>query len=160
MNPMVFRRRTPSRLAAAVLFRALQRGAAEALVAGSLLWWWPASAIGGVVPTQPSLRAATHPAVVLESGGSDATGEPITLSLKDADLKDVIKTFATLTGLNIVVDPAVSGTVTVELRDVPWDQAFELILTINGLGHEVLGNVVYIAPRSKLATHPLYRRGR
>jgi type II secretory pathway component GspD/PulD (secretin) len=98
------------------------------------------------------------PAVVLESGEAPYSGEPITLSLKDADIKDVLKTFATLTGHNIVVDPTVSGAVTLELREVPWDQAFELVLTLHDLGYELLGNVLYVAPRSKLMRMPLYRR--
>jgi type IV pilus assembly protein PilQ len=59
-----------------------------------------------------------------------------------------------------VVDPTVSGSVTVELRDVPWDQAFALILTINGLGFEILDNVVYVAPAARLAKLPLYGRWR
>ncbi len=79
------------------------------------------------------------------------TGEPITLTLKDADIKDVLRTFATLTNLNIVVDPGVGGTVTVELHDVPWDQALDLILRINGLDYILENNVLRVAPISKLA---------
>jgi len=79
------------------------------------------------------------------------TGEPITLTLKDADIKDVLRTFATLTNLNIVVDPGVGGTVTVELHDVPWDQALDLILRINGLDYVLENNVLRVAPISKLA---------
>ncbi len=79
------------------------------------------------------------------------TGEPITLTLKDADIKDVLRTFATLTNLNIVVDPGVGGTVTVELHDVPWDQALDLILRINGLDYVLENNVLRVAPIQKLA---------
>jgi len=79
------------------------------------------------------------------------TGEPITLTLKDADIKDVLKTFSVLTDLNIVLDPAVSGSVTVELRQVPWDQALDLILRINGLDYVLENNVLRVAPISKLA---------
>ena len=79
------------------------------------------------------------------------TGEPITLTLKDADIKDVLKTFSVLTDLNIVLDPAVSGSVTVELREVPWDQALDLILRINGLDYVLENNVLRVAPISKLA---------
>ena len=79
------------------------------------------------------------------------TGEPITLTLKDADIKDVLKTFSVLTDLNIVLDPAVSGSVTVELRNVPWDQALDLILRINGLDYVLENNVLRVAPISKLA---------
>jgi type IV pilus assembly protein PilQ len=79
------------------------------------------------------------------------TGEPITLTLKDADIKDVLRTFSALTQLNIVLDPGVSGSVTVELRDVPWDQALDLILRINGLDYVLENNVLRVAPISKLA---------
>ncbi len=79
------------------------------------------------------------------------TGEPITLTLKDADIKDVLKTFSVLTDLNIVLDPGVSGSVTVELRDVPWDQALDLILRINNLDYVLENNVLRVAPISRLA---------
>ncbi len=91
------------------------------------------------------------PALTIERQQPRYTGELITLSLKDADIKDVLKTFAVLTDLNIVVDPSVKGSVTVELREVPWDQAFELILHINDLDYHMANNVVYVAPLAKLA---------
>ncbi len=91
------------------------------------------------------------PALAIERQQPRYTGELITLSLKDADIKDVLKTFAVLTDLNIVVDPSVKGSVTVELREVPWDQAFELILHINDLDYHMANNVVYVAPLAKLA---------
>jgi type IV pilus assembly protein PilQ len=77
-------------------------------------------------------------------------GEPMTLSLKDADIKDLLRSFAQISGLNIIVQPGVSGTVTVEFVDVPWDQALEQILKINQLGYEIEGNVMRVAPISVL----------
>jgi len=100
-------------------------------------------------------RAPQFPARAIEKEAPRYTGELITLSLKDADIRDVIKTFAVLTDLNMVVDPSVRGSVTLELRDVPWDQAFELILRINGLDFHMTDNVVYVAPLAKLARVPL-----
>ena len=87
-----------------------------------------------------------------ELGGGDKVyyGEPMTLSLKDADIKDLLRSFAQLSGLNIIVQPGVSGTVTVEFVDVPWDQALEQILKINQLGYEIEGNVMRVAPISVL----------
>lgn len=79
------------------------------------------------------------------------TGEPLTLNLKDADIKDTLQKFSELTNLNIVLDPDVRGTVTVSLTDIPWDQALELILKINGLGYVLEGNVMRIAATGKLA---------
>ena len=78
------------------------------------------------------------------------TGQPITLTLKDADIKDVLRTFSKLTQLNIVLDPSVSGSVTVELRDVPWDQALDMILRINDLDYILENNVLRVAKTAKL----------
>ncbi len=81
---------------------------------------------------------------------SQFTGEPISLDLKDADIKDVFRTISQLTGLNIVIDPEVRGTVTVQLEDVPWDQALDLILKQNSLGYVLENNIMRIATTSKL----------
>jgi type IV pilus assembly protein PilQ len=86
------------------------------------------------------------------------TGEPLTLNLKDADIKDTLQKFSELTNLNIVLDPDVRGTVTVSLTDIPWDQALELILKINGLGYVLEGNVMRIASTQKLASEESSRQ--
>ena len=86
----------------------------------------------------------------LSEAPSQFTGEPISLDLKDADIKDVFRTISQLTGLNIVIDPDVRGTVTVQLEDVPWDQALDLILKQNSLGYVLENNIMRIATTSKL----------
>jgi type IV pilus secretin PilQ/predicted competence protein len=68
------------------------------------------------------------------------------LSLKDSDLKDVVLYLAEFAGLNVVFDPDVRGTVTVNLQDVPWDQALEMILKQNKMGKTIEGNILRIAP--------------
>ncbi len=77
-------------------------------------------------------------------------GEPISLDLKDADLKDVLRTFAELEKINIAIDPEVRGSVTVRLENVPWDQALEVILATNGLGYILEGNVLRVGTPEKL----------
>jgi type IV pilus assembly protein PilQ len=77
-------------------------------------------------------------------------GEPISLDLKDADLKDVLRTFAELTKINIAVDPDVRGSVTVVLNDVPWDQALELILQMNGFGYMLEGRILRVGKPENL----------
>ncbi len=99
----------------------------------------------------PTIAGESYAATQVENQEEQWTGEPITLTLKDADVKDVLKTFSVLTELNIVLDPSVSGSVTVELRDVPWDQALDLILKINGLDYVLENNVLRVAPINKLA---------
>jgi type IV pilus assembly protein PilQ len=87
----------------------------------------------------------------LSAAGRVYTGEPISLNLKDADIKDVLRTFAQLTGLNVAVDPGVGGAVTVDFLDVPWDQALDLILRQNGLTYVLEGNVMRVGTIDRLA---------
>jgi type IV pilus assembly protein PilQ len=77
-------------------------------------------------------------------------GEPIDLKVTNADVTDVLRTFAQISGLNVIVQPGVTGTVTAELENVPWDQALEQVLKINGLDYELDGNVMRIAPTDTL----------
>jgi type IV pilus secretin PilQ/predicted competence protein len=87
----------------------------------------------------------------LASGEHVYTGEPISLNLKDADLKDVLRTFAQLTGLNMAIDQSVTGAVTVDFVDVPWDQALEVILRQNSLAYVLEGNVMRVGTAARLA---------
>ncbi|HEV8631704.1 MAG TPA: hypothetical protein VGV61_15410 [Thermoanaerobaculia bacterium] len=73
-------------------------------------------------------------------------GFPISLSLRDAPLPEVLRSFARLAGMNLVLSPQVQGTVTVELHDVPWDQALYVILKSEGMGAEIDGRVWTVAP--------------
>ena len=80
------------------------------------------------------------------------TGEPLSMNLKDADLRDVLRTFAELTGLNMAIDPGVGGSVTVDFTDVPWDQALDLILRQNNLTFVLEGNVMRIGTIERIAS--------
>jgi type IV pilus assembly protein PilQ len=126
----------------------------------------PAPATMAQAAERHVVRAAADPAAPEMSGGRMTsegqsktlsagervyTGEPIDLSLKDADVKDVLRTFAQLTGLNIAVDPGVTGTVTVEFVAVPWDQALEIILRQNGLTYTLQGNVMRVGTIDRLS---------
>lgn len=73
------------------------------------------------------------------------TGEIISLRFKDADLKDVLLWLADFAELNVVFDPEVRGTVTCDLKYVPWDQALDIILKQNRMGKTIEGNVLRIA---------------
>ncbi len=78
------------------------------------------------------------------------TGEVISLNLKQVDLKDFFRLIHEISGLNIIVDSNVSGTVTLVLDAVPWDQALDIVLKNNGLGYRLEGNVLRIAKVSTL----------
>ncbi len=73
------------------------------------------------------------------------TGEPISLNLKDVDLKDFFRLIHEISGLNIIIDPNVTGNVTLVLDAVPWDQALDIVLKNNRLGKTLEGNVLRIA---------------
>ncbi len=75
------------------------------------------------------------------------SGHPVSLDFQGADLRAVLRTFAEISGLNMVIDPAVQGSVDVSLREVPWDQALELILRANKLEYRADGTIIRIAPR-------------
>jgi type IV pilus assembly protein PilQ len=86
------------------------------------------------------------------------TGNPVSLDFQGADLRAVLRTFSEISGLNIVIDPTIQGTVDVALRDVPWDQALDIILRANKLGYSVDGTIVRIAPLTVLAAEEEERR--
>ncbi len=73
------------------------------------------------------------------------TGETISLNLKDVDLKDFFRLIHEISGLNIILDPNVAGSVTLVLDSVPWDQALDIVLKNNRLGKVMEGNVLRIA---------------
>ena len=101
------------------------------------------------------------PAAAAPSPGQEPppfTGEPVSLDFQSADLRAVLRTFAEISGLNVVIDPQVDGVVDVLLTDVPWDQALDVILRTNRLGYAVDGTVVRIAPLAVLAGEEAQRR--
>ena len=86
-------------------------------------------------------QAGQAPAVA----GPRYTGEPISVNLKDVDLKDFFRLIHEISGLNVVLDPNVHGTLTIVLDDVPWDQALDIVLKNNDLARELEGNVLRVA---------------
>lgn len=78
------------------------------------------------------------------------TGEPISVNLKDVDLRDFFRLIHEISGLNVVLDPAVKGSLTIVLDEVPWDQALDIVLQNNGLDKQLNGNVLRIATRDTL----------
>lgn len=125
----------------------------------------PVPLVTPVATVAPALQpiaavAATAPSVEQPSAeeGKKFTGHPISLDFQGADLRAVLRTFAEISGLNIVIDPAVQGSVDVALRDVPWDQALDIILRANKLGYAVDGTIVRVAPLTVLAEEEKQRR--
>lgn len=79
------------------------------------------------------------------------SGEKLTLNFQNVEVRSVLQVIADFTGLNIIASDTVSGNVTLRLKDVPWDQALDIILRAKGLDKRASGSVIWIAPRDELA---------
>jgi len=77
------------------------------------------------------------------------TGKPISLDLQEADIKNVLRLLADVSGANIVIEPDVAGKVTLKVNRVPWDQVLDMILAMNNLGQEQAAGVIRIARQEK-----------
>ena len=108
-----------------------------------------AQAAGQAPANQPAVNLAAEQRAQAGQApvatGPKYTGEPISVNLKDVDLKDFFRLIHEISGLNVVLDPNVHGTLTVVLDDVPWDQALDIVLKNNDLARELEGNVLRIA---------------
>src|SRR5215471_17846753 len=85
-------------------------------------------------------------------------GAPLNLDLKDLDIKDFFRLIHEISGLNVVLDPSVKGIVTIDVTDIPWDQALAIVLRNNGLECELEGNVLRIATLETLRAEADARR--
>jgi type IV pilus assembly protein PilQ len=80
------------------------------------------------------------------------TGEKLSLNFQNVEVRSVLNVIADFTDLNIITSDSVAGNLTLRLKDVPWDQALDIILQTRGLDMRKNGNVIWIAPRDELAT--------
>jgi type IV pilus assembly protein PilQ len=80
------------------------------------------------------------------------TGEKLSLNFQSVEVRAVLNVIADFTDLNIITSDTVTGNITLRLKDVPWDQALDIILQTRGLDSRRNGNVIWIAPRDELAT--------
>jgi type IV pilus assembly protein PilQ len=86
------------------------------------------------------------------SPGVGYTGEKLTLNFQSIEVRSALQVIADFTNFNVVTSDSVSGTIMLRLKDVPWDQALDIIMQSKGLGMRRSGNVLWIAPREELAT--------
>jgi type IV pilus assembly protein PilQ len=114
-------------------------------------------------PQAPAAPAESAPAPDQANTGTACgvtgnLGTPISLDFKDGDLQDIFRLFSDISGLNVVVNPGVTGKVTLKLNEVPWGRALELILKTNGLGCVLEDNVIRIARITDLQKEEVDRR--
>ena len=104
-----------------------------------------AEGLGPLQPPEP------EQALGLFDPDREYVGERLTLNFQDIDTRAVLQLLADTSGLNIVVSDTVQGNVTLRLRNVPWDQALDILLTTNGLDMRRNGNVIIVAPAEEIA---------
>ncbi|MGZ5270420.1 MAG: type IV pilus secretin PilQ [Ramlibacter sp.] len=83
--------------------------------------------------------------------GPGYAGEKLSLNFQNIEVRSLLQVIADFTNFNIVTSDSVSGAVTLRLKDVPWDQALDIVLQAKGLGMRKTGNVLWIAPKDEIA---------
>jgi type IV pilus assembly protein PilQ len=134
------------------------RPAAVTPAADTILATSDAAAVARLQAAPAAAQQAPTAAVESNAQSKQYTGHPISLDFQGADLRSVLRTFSEISGLNLVIDPSIQGQVDVALRDVPWDQALDIILRANRLGYMVDGTIVRVAPLTVLAEEEGQRR--
>ena len=94
---------------------------------------------------------AEDPNKLTKSGQTGYAGEKLTLNFQKIDVREALNVIADFTELNMVISDTVSGNITLRLKDVPWDQALDIILQSRGLDMRKNGNVIQVAPREEIA---------
>jgi dipeptidyl aminopeptidase/acylaminoacyl peptidase len=121
--------------------------ALEVILASNHLTYSLEDAAVRITKADPSIYGA-FPSDETTSG--PYTGAPIDLDVQDEDLGGILRLFADITGLNVVVDPDVEGKVTMKVEDLPWDHVFTLILRSHRLGYALDGNVIRVGRPERL----------
>lgn len=104
----------------------------------------------GVIAVQPGLAPA-QPAQGIPGMKKDYKGAPMTMDFVNADVTNILRLIGEVSNLNIVWGPEVKGNVSMRLKDVPWDQALDLILDNNNLAKREQGNVVWVATKAAMS---------
>ena len=96
------------------------------------------------------VRAKAEDKNKLGDGKTKYTGEKLSLNFQNVEVRSVLQVIADFTGLNIITSDTVTGNLTLRLKDVPWDQALDIIMQSKGLDKRVNGNVIWVAPKDEL----------
>jgi type IV pilus assembly protein PilQ len=104
-----------------------------------------AAATAPVKTVKKETAAGRHAETADLIGGGKYSGRRISLDLQDADLINVLRLFGDVANLNMIIAPDVKGRVTVRMVNIPWDQAMDIILKMNGLGYALEDNILRIA---------------
>ena len=108
------------------------------------------AAPSSVVPAATPAAASPVSVISQDQMMAKYTGSPISVNLKNVDLQDFFRLIHEISGLNVVVDPSVKGSLTLVLDNVPWDQALDIVLQNNDLDKQLDGNVLRIATKETM----------
>jgi type IV pilus assembly protein PilQ len=146
--------RVPGQLGEVKVVATVEKGTADEMTAqkGQLIWKFsgkaPVAQATTPAPKAAAMaseaRAAASDTNVYDS--SNYTGRKVDFNVKDIDIKNLLGAIAEISKKNIIVADDVHGSVTIKLRNVPWDQALDIILKSKGLGREDIGNIIRVAP--------------
>ncbi len=116
---------------------------------GVKVWWlaWSLAAAAALAQPQPQPDSTPGPRREVPA----YTGAPISLNFQQVEVRTLLQVLAEHSGFNVVASEGVSGTLSIRLRDVPWDQALETILQARGLAARRDGRVIWVAPKTELA---------
>ncbi|TMA28781.1 MAG: type IV pilus secretin PilQ [Deltaproteobacteria bacterium] len=171
--------RVPDRPGEVKVMATVAKGTVDEMTAqkGTLIWKFsgPKAIAQSITPAPKAAaamasetRSAAGPQNVYDA--SQYTGRKVDFNVKDIDIKNLLGAIAEISKKNIIVADDVKGTVTIKLRNVPWDQALDIVLKSKGLGREDIGNIIRVAPiqtlrqeareaadasKNRLATEPL-----
>jgi len=109
----------------------------------------PAGSPEAAAPPAPPAPPSAGPPLPA-TPGTPGTGK-LSMDFKDADINNLLRIIAEVSGMNVVAGGDVTGKVTVRLINVEWQQALDVILRINGMGYEIDGNIIRVAPQARLA---------
>lgn len=98
-----------------------------------------------------SVQPLTKEALAEQKSKFEFTGEKLSLNFQDIEVRSVLQLIADFTGLNLVASDTVTGSITLRLENVPWDQALEIVLKAKGLDKRQQGNVLMVAPAVEIA---------
>lgn len=90
--------------------------------------------------------------------GPNYAGEKLSLNFQNIEVRSLLQVIADFTNFNIITSDTVTGNVTLRLKEVPWDQALDIVLQAKGLGMRKTGNVIRVAPRAELEAEELAHR--
>lgn len=123
--------------------------------------YWDVRSAGMVAPALASTSSRVQPSAAPFSSGpvtlsrelataASFKGKKITIDIQDADIVNVIRLIGDVSGKNVVIGEDVKGKVTVKLKNVPWDQALDVVLKTKDLGREDRGGIIRVVPQAKL----------